>query len=518
MVQVLRYCFYLWLCLGNTKFDRLRDVLILPSRRRLQLFKSSIPSGDGFRKDVFDTLGKLWGPQIKTDADRDCILAWDATGYVKTMKFNKHTGALEGFTYDPESFSMHQMFSNKVNCFMVSSPEGRIKIRFPVAYYHCTTLDSAAIRRQWHEVMCGLDSIGLRVVSIVCDGASEHAKFFNSVLEEMSVHDPSLLVRIGNTWVVSDPPHLIKKFRNNWLSSGEQDRHTRRLSIDGHHIGWSVIPATHTASTTLEDGTPRPLVGVRKLKYNVTEPTGIQRLRVGLAAIPFSKDVQDFVRSNLPRVAREARVTEDDVRATLTFCSNVNELFKIMNGKMPITWTESNDPDGVVIGLRDKLNTNHGMTLNWFSKKYGVSIKTLIEASGLTSGDSVPARGSVLIIDRLKRLKDIADYFKTWKEQIDRLDGYTKTERSRMFITHWLYTDLRRTCYSVVELMNHYVTRSSRRWVLRRFTQDPIESLFGQIRSLAGSNTNLDRISVDLGMSEIRSKGLKDFDDYVWFR
>ena len=250
-------------------------------------------------------------------------------------------------------------------------------------------------------------------------------------------------------------------------------------------------------------------MGLRKLKYPVVEPTGIQRLRVGLAAIPFSKEVQDFVRSNLSRVAREARVTEADVKATLTFCSNVNELFQIMNGKKPITWTESNDPHGVVIGLRDQLDTTHGFTLNWFSKQYGVSVKTLMESSGLPNGSSIPAHGSVLIIDRLKRLKEIADYFKTWKEQIDTLHGYTKAQRSRMFITHWLYTDLRRTCYSTIELMNHYVTKSSRRWVLRRFTQDPIESLFGQLRSLAGSNTNLDRTTVDLGMSEIRSSGLK---------
>ena len=92
---------------------------------------------------------------------------------------------------------------------------------------------------------------------------------------------------------------------------------------------------------------------------------------------------------------------------------------------------------------------------------------------------------------------------------VDNLDGFTKTERSKMFITHWLYDDLRRTCYSVVELLNHYVKGTDRVWVLRRFTQDPIESLFGQIRNLNGSNTNLDRIGVDHGFSEIRSKCLK---------
>ena len=57
--QVLRYCFFLWLSLGNTKFDKLRDVLILPSRRTLQLMKANIPRGDGYRPEVFKQLGNF---------------------------------------------------------------------------------------------------------------------------------------------------------------------------------------------------------------------------------------------------------------------------------------------------------------------------------------------------------------------------------------------------------------------------------------------------------------------------
>ena len=154
-------------------------------------------------------------------------------------------------------------------------------------------------------------------------------------------------------------------------------------------------------------------------------------------------------------------------------------------------------------------DTTHGFSLNWFPNKYGVSVDSMIQFSGLTSGTDVPEHGSLLLIDRPKKLLEIADYFKSWKESIDNLVGYTKTERSKMFITHWLYDDLRRTCYSMVELLNHYVKGSKRVWIPRRFTQDPIESLFGQIRSINGSNTNLDRIGVDHGFSEIRSKFLK---------
>ena len=60
----------------------------------------------------------MWKEKIRKDSDRDVILSWDATGYKKNIKFDKHSGELVGFSYDPESFCMHQMFSNKVNCFL----------------------------------------------------------------------------------------------------------------------------------------------------------------------------------------------------------------------------------------------------------------------------------------------------------------------------------------------------------------------------------------------------------------
>ena len=57
----------------------------------------------------------------------------------------------------------------------------------------------------------------------------------------------------------------------------------------------------------------------------------------------------------------------------------------------------------------------------------------------------------------------------------------------------------------MVGVVRQNVTKTDRRWVPRRFSQDPIESLFGQIRSLAGSNTSMNTIDVDMGISEIRS-------------
>ena len=84
-------------------------------------------------------------------------LFWDATGNQKYCWFSKE-GFLEGFDCNPQSFDTEMMLAHKVNCWIFTSLEADIKIKYPVAYYHCATLDSADIRRQWFEVTVGLDS------------------------------------------------------------------------------------------------------------------------------------------------------------------------------------------------------------------------------------------------------------------------------------------------------------------------------------------------------------------------
>ena len=189
--------------MGKSKFDLLRDVLILPSERRLRMYRAdNVPMGSGVNKRILIELRNQFDSQKKPCYD--IILSWDATGYQKKIFYNKDSGVLEGFVCDPESFSMHQMFANKVNCFYVSSPEKDIKIRYPIAYYHTNTLDSSIIRQQWLEVMIGLESIGLNVIALVCDGASEHARFIKLIMDHVAAEDPTISVRLGEGTDFSD--------------------------------------------------------------------------------------------------------------------------------------------------------------------------------------------------------------------------------------------------------------------------------------------------------------------------
>ena len=63
-----------------------------------------------------------------------------------SMKYEKFSDMLIGFGTDKGSFSIQQMFSEKVNCFMISSSEKHIKINFPITYFHCSKLDSTVMK------------------------------------------------------------------------------------------------------------------------------------------------------------------------------------------------------------------------------------------------------------------------------------------------------------------------------------------------------------------------------------
>ena len=121
---MLRYCFYLWLRLGKNRFEKLRDFLTLPSQRTLQNYSGKVcVKGSGFKKELFEELRKLIDSMGARPEDYEVILSWDATGYKKSLKYDKASGALLGFDSDPERFSMHNMFDNTMNCFMVTSPQ-----------------------------------------------------------------------------------------------------------------------------------------------------------------------------------------------------------------------------------------------------------------------------------------------------------------------------------------------------------------------------------------------------------
>ena len=99
-----------------------------------------------------------------------------------------------------------------------------------------------------------------RVVGVICDGASEHSKFFRLILDGCSTEDVTRLVYFRHpcdhntkVFAISDVPHITKKGRGTLYRSGQRSWSTRRMiygkgddSIhDGHLLTWDPFVWVH---------------------------------------------------------------------------------------------------------------------------------------------------------------------------------------------------------------------------------------------------------------------------------
>lgn len=104
------------------------------------------------------------------------------------------------------------------------------------------------------------DLSGVRIVGLICDGASEHTKFFRIVLNGTASQDPTRRVYMNHpcdkttkVFSISDVPHLIKKARGSLLRSGENSWSTRRMLYgqntdtvhDGSLMTWDPLVWLH---------------------------------------------------------------------------------------------------------------------------------------------------------------------------------------------------------------------------------------------------------------------------------
>ena len=115
----------------------------------------------------------------------------------------------------------------------------------------------------------------------------------------------------------------------------------------------------------------------------------------------------------------------------------------------------------------------------------------------MTRGQIVPV-GVKIQFNRPDRWIVISKWFSNWENWISNLPDLTKSQKSRMFITHQLHGDLQRTCNSMYDIMQVYVVGNvNRRWVPKRFPQDPLESFFSEVRQSGGGSTDSCREHVD---------------------
>jgi hypothetical protein len=216
----------------------------------------------------------------------------------------------------------------------------KTRVAFPLGVYASSALNCDFVRTLVDTALTVLASAGLAVVCLVADGASENRKAFMN-LADLSWKDLSLdsdgtipencedfqfafrHPHIENVivFIISDPPHMLKKLRNAVLHSGVHDRATRLLSIEGDTMAWSQLVEVFNATAC------RGTLRAHRVPKAAMFPTSWELMRVGYA---YRAIADPSWRSEVERYARE-RGKLNEYSRLLEFMEIVCQLWQAIN-------------------------------------------------------------------------------------------------------------------------------------------------------------------------------------------
>jgi len=227
---IVRWCLYLH-HKSSGCYSTLRNsgVISLPSERTLRDYRHSSPSTAGFSKATDLDLLEAVSQQTPKSLSKYVAIVLDEMHVKEGLYFDKHTGNLVGYSDLGEinnvllDYEQHLENSGRTprplsKCMLVFMVRGLFtSLKFPYLQYPASSTKGADIFPLLRQAIKHLTRLGLCVVSVTCDGASDNRKMF-------SMHDPSSTLCYKTTNVyrsslkeiffISDPPHLIKTIRN----------------------------------------------------------------------------------------------------------------------------------------------------------------------------------------------------------------------------------------------------------------------------------------------------------------
>ena len=119
---------------------------------------------------------------------------------------------------------------------------------YPVAFFLTKGICKDTLNRIFWVGVSMLEIVEINIILACCDGASENRAFINynrKSKDHCSCTNPFSNMPL---FFLSDPPHLIKKLRNNLFKSGQKEldsRFTRLMTLNGQPVIWQHIVDVH---------------------------------------------------------------------------------------------------------------------------------------------------------------------------------------------------------------------------------------------------------------------------------
>ena len=227
---IIRWCLYLHhkssRCYSTL---RISGVLRLPSERTLRDYRHFAPSTAGFSKALDKQLQDAISEQVPQHLAKYVTLVLDEMFIKEGLFFDKHSGALVGYSdigevnnlladYEREykaSGRTPKPLAKRMLVFMVRGLF--TTLTFPYVQFPVVSCKGPNLMPLVRQAIKHLTCLGIVVVAITCDGASDNRKMFSMHAPD----DPSVYKTVNlfskheqPIFFISDPPHLIKTIRN----------------------------------------------------------------------------------------------------------------------------------------------------------------------------------------------------------------------------------------------------------------------------------------------------------------
>jgi len=302
------------------------------------------------------------------DSDPDrysrCSFQLDAMSIRRQISYDAHTGRMFGFVDIGSGDDNSTEEAKEALVFMLVGIQGYWKI--PIAYFLTNTLTAAAQKELVILTLQELEDRGFEVIAVTMDGHASNMAMCQLLGGSLNVQDPRPYFTLPDSerqiFIIIDPCHVLKLFRNTFASYGD-------LYSDTGVVSWSHITELHALQETS---------GLRAGNKLSSKHIGFhsQKMKVSLAAQTLSNSVAKAL-----RMAHEIGYQQfDGVLPTVELLEVVDRLFDILNSrnprakgyKAPISHHNCHRVMEFLATCRDKLLTLQTMDLKFLhdTKRY----------------------------------------------------------------------------------------------------------------------------------------------------
>jgi len=294
--------------------------LALPHPSVLQSWYRSVDGEPGFTSEALDVLKQHVKRAKSNDKEVLCNLTLDEMSIRKHIEWDgaRFRGYVDiGTETDDDTLPA----ATEALVFMLVALDASWKL--PIAYFLITGMTGTERANLVLECLRKLHTIGVRVTSVTCDGASSNQNMFLQLGASLSREkiqpwfqhpsDPRCHV-----YIILDVCHMLKLIRNTFASQTLVDN-------NGKQIKWQYVESLNELQQT------NGLRAGNKLRTSHMQWQK-QKMKVNLAAQVLSTSVADSLQFCL----EENIDGFQDCEATIEFIRTIDHLFDILNSRNPL--------------------------------------------------------------------------------------------------------------------------------------------------------------------------------------